>query len=184
LKATEGFIKPISDQVWHLYAFLMKTIGSLRYGKDKYESFQPKVIPAKEFDIIGYEDYLAQLSEARKNNLPGYIIQTIIYNLMKSLNYSDSMSEKVFDLIQYTDRLWASSSQEVALSLSRGTAMKWEAILHESALAFIFELVEQEDQFLEKELDVQREALIAKAKAVNSMITSESEVELPAPATI
>jgi hypothetical protein len=181
LKATEGFIKPISDQVWHLYAFLMKTIGSLIYGVDSYEKFQPKVIPAKEFDIISTDDYLAQLAEARKSNQPGYVVQMIIYNMMKSMNYTDSMSEMLFNLIQFTDRLWANSSQEVAMSLSRGTATKWEVILHESILAFIFELAEEDEGFYKLELEQQKEALIAKAKAVNAMISAESTVELPPP---
>jgi hypothetical protein len=181
LKATEGFIKPISDQVWHLYAFLLKTIGSLYLGQEAYDKVSPKVIPAKEFDIIGYDDYIEQLAEARKNDLPGYIIQTIIYNLMRSLNYSDSFSERVFDLIQYADRLWSMSSKDVALSLSRGTASKWEAILHESALAFIFEIVESEESFFDKDLEQQKIILIDKAKSVETAISANQEIELPNP---
>lgn len=184
LKATEAFIKPSSDQTWHLYAFLLKTIGSLYLGKDNYSNIAPKVIPAKDFDIISYEDYIDQLSEARKNDLPGYIIQMIIYNLMKSLNYSDSLSEQVFDLIQFTDRLWAASSKEVALSLSRGTASRWEAILHESALAFIFELSEENEGFFDLEIEKQKELLIEKAKQAETEINTQQEQNLPNPLNI
>lgn len=141
LKSTEAFIKPISDQIWHLYAFMLKTIGVLLLGESEYENVKPTVIPAQEFDILTTDDYIYQLAEAKKNDLPSFVIQSIIYNMMMSMQFNDTQGGKVFELIQAADRFWTASPEQVALALSRNTAQRWEVVLHDSALPIVIEAI-------------------------------------------
>jgi len=187
LKNTEAFIKPISDQVWHLYAFMLETIGTLLIGKDAYDEVKPTVIPAEEFDIITTEDYVYQLSEAQKNGLPSFVIQSIIYNMMMSMNFGDTEGMKIFELIQASDRFWTATPDQVALALNRNTAQRWEVLLHDSALPIVIEAIETYvptsgfPTFFDLDMGVQIERIQALAQ---SKVPSTGTENLPPPAEI
>lgn len=187
LKSTEAFIKPISDQIWHLYAFMIETIGILLLGKDAYETVKPTIIPAKEFDIITTDDYIIQLAEAKKNGLPSFVISSIIYNMMMSMNYGDTEGMKIFELIQASDRFWTASPDQVALALSRNTAQRWEVVLHDSALPIVIEAIETyrprqgAPRFFDLEMGDQIQIIQDLAK---SKVPNNGTDDLPPPAEI
>jgi hypothetical protein len=177
VKNTEAFIRPISNQIWYLYKFLLDTIGYMRYG-DQYEEFKPNVIPPTEFDLLSAEDYIYQISEARKNNLPEPIIQSLIYNLLRSESNSDSFAINAFDLIERADRIMSLTNQEIALGLSRGTIQRWEVILHQSALNFIlkatqeFEPTNDAKTFFDLPIEEQVREIITMAQASQPQVTA------------
>lgn len=183
LKNTEAFIKPISDQIWHLYAFSLNTIGELYVGKSEYEAIKPSIRPAEEFDIVTFEDRIFLLSEAQKSGLPQFIISTIIYNLIKSISFDDTRGVKVFELIQAADRLWTLTGDQVMLDLSRGLVQRWEVVLHNSALPFIMTLASEYEStnaaptFFDLDLSEQVTRLqnIAKANTPNTELNVEAE---------
>jgi hypothetical protein len=189
LKSTEAFIKPISDQIWHLYAFMMDAIGILLLGKEEYENgnVKPTIIPAKEFDIITTDDYIYQLAEAKKNGLPSFVISSIIYNMMMSMNYGDTEGMKIFELIQASDRFWTASPDQVALALSRNTAQRWEVVLHDSALPIVIEAIETYEptegkpRFFDLEMGEQIQIIQDLAK---SKVPNDGTDDLPPPADI
>jgi len=176
---TEAFIKPISDQIWKIYQYLIEVMGTLYMGPE-FEEYKPDVFAPDDFNVMTVDDYIAQLAVAKNNGLPNIIIQQILYNMMMSMNYTASQTHDIFELIQRADRLWASSSENVALQLSRNTVQRWEAVLHESSLSLILELINENENFLDQEVEVQVEQLREKARSV----VPESTVELPPPAEI
>ena len=187
LKSTEAFIKPISDQIWHLYAFMMDSIGILLLGREEYEKVKPTIIPAKEFEIITAEDYIYQLAEAKKSGLPSFVISSIIYNMMMAMNFGDSEGMKIFELIQASDRFWTASPDQVALALSRNTAQRWEVVLHDSALPIVIEAIEthvetsEYPSFFDLPMGDQIERIQQLAK---SKVPNDGTEDLPPPAEI
>ncbi len=180
VKNTEAFIKPISDQLWVIYESIISFIGRMKYDDDVYDEIKPTIIPASRFDLLMPEDYLLQIGEARKAGAPEIAINSLMYNYLQSLNYSDTFSAKVFELMEVSDSLISLSPDQISLGLSRGTIQKWEAILHDKGIYLIMELDrEMEGEFLNESVDKQVEMLQAKAKGMVAQT-----IELPPPTQI
>jgi len=131
---TEAFIKPISDQLWDGIAFIIECIGVMKFGRDAYDnSLKPKVIPAQSFDLLGPDDYIAEMAEAKKAGVPEVVIQNIVYKYMAVMHHDDTLSMKIYQLIEMSDRLLTLSNDQVAIAQSRGTVAPWEAVLHQSS---------------------------------------------------
>ena len=130
---TESFIKPISDQVWEIIGYCVECIGVMKFGKDEYEKLKPKVKAAQSFDLLGPDDYIAEMAEAKKSGAPEVVIQNIVYRYMQAVHHDDTISMKIFQLIEMSDRLLTMSAEQVAIGLSRGIISKWEAVLHNSS---------------------------------------------------
>lgn len=162
LKALYAFLKPISDQIFYLYEWLLDTIGLMRYGEN-YNGVT--LIYPQSFDFKTSEDYLAEINEAVKAGLPPIVVHTLIYNFLKATFYTEEKVTKAFDLIVETDRLLPFTNEEILLKLSRGTIERWEEILHSSAYTFIKELEREVEGFWNLELEQQKQFLIEKAKA-------------------
>lgn len=164
-KNTEAFIKPISDQIWSLKAFVINTIGNLRYGRKAFEEVKPNVIAPSDFDLIKPEDYVAEIAEARKNGVPEIVIAQLMYNMFRSQSYSDSQSMKAFELIEQADRLLTLSNDQITTKLARNLAQPWEVTLHDSALFLIMQLLREDETFFEQEIEDQITQLQERAKA-------------------
>jgi len=168
LKALYAFIKPISDQIFSIWEFLIDAIGFQRYG-EKYQ--KPLLTYPNTFDFYTEADYMNNIATAVKSGMPPFVVRTILYNYLKSLFYNEKQTANVFDLIYNSDRIITMSQQDASLALSKGLVERWEMILHESALTFVSELVEGNADFFEQDFDAQKLALIEKAKAKADEIT-------------
>lgn len=166
-KSMYAFVKPISDQMFMIYEFCLKFIGLERY-KEKFE--QPKLSYPKTFDFKSSEDYLQDISKAIENNLPPSFIQAVLMNYLNSYYGDNSDAIRIFKLISNIDRLWGMRSEDINNKLARGLVAKWEDILHDSVILFINEAIELDPEFLNKELEYQKEYLINKAKEIESEI--------------
>lgn len=163
VKALYAFIKPISDQIFDLYKFILKAIGDIRYN----ESFkEPTLIYPQQFDFYTEGEYLTQISEGIEKGLPGFMTQSSVRNYIESMYFSDERQSKVYDLILKSDRLIHLTPEEITSKNARGLIADWEVILHDSSLNFLNEMIAANPEFLELEQDEQIEALIVKAKEV------------------
>lgn len=162
-KAMYAFVKTVSDQTFYIWEFCLDAIGFMRYG-DSYK--KPKFTYPTTFDFVTESDIIAQLKAAVDGGLPPFVIHSIIYRYLQTLYFNDATTAAIFNLIVRTDRLLTLSNEEVALKVARGTVHNWEEILHTSAINFVNELIDEDPGFLKKDLKVQKEKLIAKAKAV------------------
>lgn len=176
VKNTESFIKPISDQLWFIYGKLIEFIGKMKYDDNVYDEIAPKVVRAERFDLIKPEDYLLQIAEARKAGVPEIAIQSLMYNYLQSLNYTDTFSSKVFELIEQSDSLISLSPDQISLGLARNTIQPWEVILHQKGIYLITKLNRESDgNFFELDIAEQIEQLQTAAK--NDV--GEATIELP-----
>jgi len=168
-KAMYAFIKPISDQMFALYEFCLNSIGYIRYGED-FQGFELSY--PKTFDFKTSEDYLIDIGNAMEKSLPPSFIQTIILSYLNAYYGDSSQAMNVFKLIIYTDRLFGMSQDEINMKMSKGTIAKWEDILHSSILMYITEEINKDENFMSKDIDVQKEMLIAKAKEFEGELES------------
>jgi hypothetical protein len=166
-KAMYSFIKPISDQIFTIYEFCLRTIGFERYGELFVE---PQLSYPKTFDFKSSEDYLADISKAIANNLPPSFIQTILMQYINAFYGDSSISTKIFKLISQVDRLFALSQDEINMKLAKGTVAKWEDILHTSILSFVNDAISEDAEFLNKDFATQKEILINKSKETINVI--------------
>lgn len=174
-KGMYAFVKPISDQIFTLYEFMLKMIGKQRYG-DNFES--PELSYPKTFDFKSPEDYLNDISNAIKIGLPPSFIQTVLMQYINAYYGDNPKSNKIFKLVISADALFALSQDDINMKLSKGTAAKWQDILHSSALNFIHEAIEEEPNFLEKEIVDQVAVLVGSAKQMESEISAAGAVKI------
>lgn len=169
-KGMYAFIKPISDQIFTIYEFCLNAIGKQRY-KDKFVA--PELSYPKTFDFKSPEDYLNDISNATKNGLPPSFIQTILMQYINAYYGDNAKTNKIFKLVIYADRLFALSQDEINMQLAKGTAAKWESILHSSVLSFINDSINLDEKFIDKKIEDQVAVLQDMAKKVEAGITGK-----------
>lgn len=169
VKSMYAFIKPISDQMFMLYEFCLKNIGKQRYGNEFEE---PSLTYPKTFDFKSSEDYLVDIKNAMDRGLPPSFIQVIILAYLNSYYGDNSDTTTIFKLISQVDRLFGMTQDEINMKMAKGTISKWEDILHSSILIFIDEAINENHNFLEKQLTEQKDILESKAKEIEASLTS------------
>lgn len=160
-KSMTAFVKPVSDQIFDIYSFCLHWIGVIRYGARFKE---PSLTYPKTFDFKSPEDYLMNLEDAMKNNLPPSFIQMLLIQYINSFYSDDEKTQAIFKLIIEADRLFGLTQNEINLKLAKMTVEKWEDILHTSALSFINDLILENKNFLNQDIKIQKEQLQQKAK--------------------
>lgn len=169
-KAQYAFIQTISDQIFEIYEWTLNVIGDMRYT-DAFLS--PSVTYPKSFDLQTDGDLMLQISEAIKAGLPSFVIHAIVYKFIKSLYYTDKKTADVYALIMEADRLLILSDDDIMMKISRGTAAKWEDVLHTSAIQLINSLEDVNPNFFEQDFVLQKEQLIEAAKAYTLTLKPE-----------
>ena len=170
-KAQYAFIKPISDNLFSAFEYVISAIGWMRYG-EKFNA--PTLVYPNTFDYNTEEDYLTQLSEAQKAGLPPFIIYTIFHKFLQTLYYYEKKTTDVFRLIVASDRILTMSSDESQIKLQKGLVEKWEIVLHDSSINFVNELEDEVQNLFELTLPEQVKLLTDKAKAKADNIVSPS----------
>jgi len=166
-KALIAGIKQNCMQLFDMYEWCIDMIGMMRYGENYRK---PIVKRPVNYDFYLESDYLAQINEAISAKQPPFVIQSIIYKYLQTLYYPDVQGQKVFNLISQTDRLLTMTLDEINLKLSKGLVDKWEVVLHDSAINFVNELSMANPNFFELDFDLQKQALINKAREVAGAI--------------
>jgi isopenicillin N synthase-like dioxygenase len=69
------------------------------------------------------------------------------------------------------------TNDDIALKQSKGMVQKWEAVLHDSSLTFVDELVKENENFFELPFEKQKEMLINKAKAIVNTIDGRVAID-------
>lgn len=168
-KSMTAFIKPIADQIFYLYEFCLKNIGEQRYG-DSFD--MPTLTYPKSYDFKNSEDYLFDLTNAIKNGIDISFIKMLMLQYVNSYYGDSEKSSKIFKLIIRANRLFGISQDEIKIKIANGTAAKWESILNDSIYNFISDEISKNDGFLDLDISEQVEKLKAKAKEINTSISS------------
>jgi hypothetical protein len=140
LRSLYAFIKPISDQMFMVWEFMLNTIGDMRYG----EFFgSVEVVYPTTFDIMTPSDYLGVISQGIEANVPPSVSYANVYNYLKAIHYTDKESNAMYELILAADELLLMNSADIALRVANGTVEKWQDVLHNSAPQLIMELIRE-----------------------------------------
>lgn len=137
-RATHAFIQPISDQIYTIIAFCLKTMGEIRYG-EAFGGFELNAPTT--FDINTPADYLSIITEGVTAGVPPHVTYQNLYNYAYSINKSNSEVVKMLDLIFAADKILTLSSADIMARLANGTIEKYQDVLHTSAPQLIQMLV-------------------------------------------
>lgn len=160
-KQKYAFIKPISDQTFQVFEFVLNAIGWMRYKNDFNA---PTIKYPNTFDFKNESDYLLEISEAMKANLPPFVIQTIVMQYVRSFFFNDEKSAMVFSLILEADKLLVMTSNEISLNLGKGLIAPWQVILHAMPFQLIKKLESEDKGFWKKNIMEQITSLEEAAK--------------------
>ena len=174
MKALIGGITVWTRQQFDMLEWLFDTIGKMRYGGN-YK--MPIIKRPTNYDFFLESDYMEQINQAIASGQPPFVIQSIVYRYLQTLYYPDVKGQKIFALISSADRLMTMASDEVNLKLSKGLINKWEAVLHDSAISFVQDLIRENPTFLDLDLTEQIDQLVNKAKEVADGISSNAPTQ-------
>lgn len=138
MRSLYAFLKPISDQLFSLYEFILVTTGRMRYG-DLFGGVS--LVYPTTFDISTPSDYLAVIGEGITAGVPPSVTFSNVYNYIKAIHYTDEETSAIYDLIIHADELLLMSSADIAARVANGTVEKWQDVLHFSAPQLIMELI-------------------------------------------
>lgn len=166
-KGHYAFIKPISDQVFDIYEFLLVTTGEMRYGP-KFTGVS--LTRPDSFDVRTEADMAIEIADGRKNSdLPPAMMDVLVWSYAKARNQNDPGAMQVLETIAAADYLFTTETADIQYQLSQGVVEKWQVVLHFQAqsiydeLARTSKLVSTEDHMADVQANAQ--ALIEAAKA-------------------
>lgn len=166
-----AFIKPISDQLYDTVKFIYDGIAWMRYKKD----FNIQVLKPKDFDFKSEKDYMATIKMAYESGAPSFIIHNLIERYSYNYFSNSVQAQKATRLIFATDRLIGMNNDEVQFYYIKGQVEDWEILIHQSPFSLIDELLEQDDEFLDREDAKAKLIELAKSKAAESIATPSPE---------
>jgi hypothetical protein len=173
-KTLYSFIKPISDEMFSAYEFMLNTIGEMRYGErfDGVSLNYPNT-----FEFLTEQDYINQIKDAMDAGMPPMVVTPLIYRFLQTFFYNDDETAVAFELLIRADRLLTMTKEEVSLGLTRGSIAKWEEILHYSGHYLVVSLLRENENFMELEMEAKLDALIDKAKQVAEEVKAAQPIE-------
>jgi len=161
-KGKYAFIKSVVDQLFEIYEFGLKTIGKMRY-RDDYVA--PVVQRPITYDFNTEGDYLIQISAAQAAGAPPVVIASYVYKYLKAIFYDNPKTARAYDVIIAADRLFTMTKEQIQSELPRNLIQPWEVVLHDSALTFIANLQRINPDFLNQDMQVMIDQLVAEAQA-------------------
>lgn len=162
-----SFIMRISNEFYDLMGFCIKTIGMMRYGR---EFKMPIISPPTSFAIRSEQDLTAELIEGKKAGLPDIALRQIIRDLIAKRFSNQVNIEPIVSVVFLVDRFVTSNTIDLTAKLANGTAMKWEAVLHDSIYTIIDNALLTDPNFFTKDIMAQKDYIIAESKKIAAEI--------------
>lgn len=171
------FVKPINDQTFDLFEWMVDMMRWQRYGDTK-ES--PSFNRPKSFDFRTTNDYLADIELARKAGLPDSVVNLLIFKFFRSMHFGNSQTAKAIDLMAKADRLLTVSADDIAVKLSQRVVEPWEVVLHDSVTHIVTSLILEDPTLFDLSLDEQIARVQAKAKelAIDNDTSTTTVIDL------
>lgn len=163
-----AFIRSESEQIFDLYDWALETIAWQRYGT--YDVVPTLVYP-QHFDFRTEADIWEEIKSARESEAAPYVISELYYKLFNSRFASDPEAQQKFETLLAADQLFALSDQQIALRKAGNSLENWQLSLHHSGLQFINQLIDNDNQYLKKELKDRVTLLVDFAKNITFVKT-------------
>lgn len=163
-----SFMMRISNELFDLIEFSIKTIGLMRYGP----SFEVPVISAPtSFQIRSDKDLTEELTESKKAGVPDIALREIIRQIISKRFSNQRNIEPIVNLAFAVDRIITANRIEAIAMLAARTVHLWEVVLHDSLYTFIDNILVDDKDFFTKDLNVQKETLVNMAKEIAADLT-------------
>ena len=173
-KTQYSFNKPISDRLFAAFEYTINTMGFFRYGT-KYDLIKPEIVYPSTFDFKTESEYLEQIAKAQRDGMPPAMIQQLYLRFFQTHYFYEKRTNEVFRLVMAADRLMVMSKADIINGLNKGTVKKEEAVLHDSAVFLIDQILLEDEAFFEKDLKDQIIELNLRAKTLSDSIKSSNE---------
>lgn len=162
MKSMQAFLRPIIYQLFDLFEFMLTGVAELKFGKTTDPLF--RLNPPQDLDISTPGEYLAMIKEAREGGAPALVIQQLMSQYLKSVEFSDPVVDKAYRLIIETDDLLTSTPDQIAINGAAGIYQKWQRYLHDSSVQLVYKLYNANNDFFEQEFSVMQDQLIKAAQ--------------------
>lgn len=137
-KAHSAFVKPISDQLFDIYEFILVTTGEERYGR---EFTGISLTRPTTFDLRTEQDLAVEIKEGRRDaDLPPAMIDNLVWNYTKARTQHDPSALAVMETIAAADDIFSNSTASIQFQLSQGVIEAWQLVLHNQAISIYDEL--------------------------------------------
>lgn len=156
-----AFIKGISDRLFSVAEFVMDFANRILNGESAKEPVLNKPIS---FELKDEAEYLNDIGFAIERKVPPFVVQSIIYKYLQSLFYNSGDAGAVFELLLQADRLLLTPTEDILIKQRSGLIADWEVILHDSGITLVRTIIREDPGFLKKEIGVQVETLVQRAK--------------------
>lgn len=165
----------ISNQLFELFEIAIQTILDMRYGNDA-KGYYPVINYPKNFNIRSEAELTAEIAIAKSQNMPEVAFRELMKEYINR-RFSDSeIQNKIFNTVQYVDRILMLNSLEVAQKKANGGLANWEDILHTSIYTFIDFQLQDNPEFLDLPLNTQRDILYQMAKDLDAQNNPVTDV--------
>ena len=171
-----AFIMPIVNECYEIYQGVVDAIIYMRYG-DTVKP--PQILPPADFEYRTSDDLLAAYTSALSQNAPDVILIKWLEKYIERQFYASGEDKRVFKLILAADSLITKKNDEIRNMVGSGLVEKWRAILHANIFQYIEEL-SLDKTFFDKDIEIQKQALFEKAKAVANEIDATKTSPLDA----
>jgi uncharacterized membrane protein len=178
-RAKDAFVKPIADRLFVIKDFAVLCIGKMRHGQD-WEDYVLR--PPSHYDLRTDADLLAEIAEAIDRKLPPPIIDYLTWQYVQSRYANDPEALDSFAVVLRADRLQTMDWQAIQTEAAAGRVQPWEILLHFSGMGLLEQLWAVQPALRDAEIQVQVDALIAKAQEVaQGTATRMPPTNAPAP---
>lgn len=172
-RATQAFIMPITNQIFHTFHKTLEFTLKMRYGNNEKSEFD--LITPKRYDIATPEDYLNEIKTAIDTEMPPMIINTLVRQYVQAMFYNDLDTEKAYSLLSEIDLMFNLSEDEVTVKLANGVVAKWQDVLHFAGIHLIAQLQRENENFFDLEFEEQKRLLEEKAKTIPVQTSSAED---------
>lgn len=157
--ATFAFIQGVSNQLFDLFEFMLKTTALMRGEPDNFTLNKPQ-----SFNVLSPADQVGIIGELSKLGLPPVLISAHIEKYLSSIMYNSKDVASAFKLMMNEDNLLSMSRDDINLRLTSGDIEGWRDTIHQSGIQIIKQLLDENERFFEQDYSLQREQFINKAK--------------------
>lgn len=150
----------ISNELFELLDYFLYAAYRIRYMKP--DSII-KISPPKTFELTSAAELTAELSEAKTNAIPEIAIGALTIDYVTKRFTQNGQIAEITKIVQYCDALYTKDDQSIAIL--RPTLQTWEIILHTFIYTFMYEKLNENENYLDTTLAEIKADMIAMAKA-------------------
>lgn len=160
MNSTYAFMMPILEEGFDILENVLNAIMFFRYGPSEEDITIARPV---DLDYKTTNDYLEEYKQLQQNGAPNILLVRALDKYIHSLFYGTNKEEKMWKLIIAADTLAPYSNEEVRNLKGAKLITNWQAVLHFNIFNYLDELM-QDESFLDKDLQDQKQMLIEMAK--------------------